>query len=84
MLPRCVWHGSRMAIDLARRNTNKIVCRNHGNVVTQPSIHDGLPHIFQLDGVNLSTDGTEIYLANMARSIRTAVAFAEDELANLG
>lgn len=31
-----------------------------------------------------STDGTEIYLANMARSIRTAVAFAEDELANLG
>lgn len=65
------------AIDLARRKTNKqsgkIIGRNRRAVITQPSIHYGLLHIFWSDGIHQSSEGCEIYLANMAQGIKAAM-----------
>lgn len=42
----------------------------YGVVIAQPGIYYGLPHIFYLVGVYLSTQSCDVYLVNMVHSLR--------------
>lgn len=58
------------------RTLHKVMQLNGGSVTGHPRICFGLPHLSRSEGVYLSPEGCNIYLANMARGI--TVVLLED------